>query len=455
MARICLIVDNPLRDLEGNVLLGRALANRGHQAFLIPMYSQAFAVSDVQPQMVIANYVRPNNVNLLKSYRRKGIKVAVMDTEGAGGRSPVEFASLVAHGGAIGNVDLYCAWGPAQFEALQPILGDAVKLTGCPRYDLCAPDRRPALRRPAVESGFVLINTNFPGVNPRFSSGTANERRVALKVGFDTKFADDYLSAAKRTLDGMLALMAELAKRLPQTSFVLRPHPFENASYYSRLTKLPNFSVHQEGTSLEWLAQSSMLIHLNCSTAVEARMLDKPAVTPAWLDDPVLRIPGPSAVSQHVQSMEELVGLVELVTTGTCLPAPAEVTKASRDVIHSFYLAIDGEAAERVSDEVDACLAAPLVSDLGRPKLKVITTSLVQRLLGQGGWFVLVDMISRGQLRRKRQSKNFSMGEVREILDRVNKAFPGTPAVCSEAGGWIMISAARQDEKVVQAQAAI
>ena len=39
---VCLIVDNPLRDLEGLVLLGRQLAAKGATVTLVPMYEQGF-----------------------------------------------------------------------------------------------------------------------------------------------------------------------------------------------------------------------------------------------------------------------------------------------------------------------------------------------------------------------------------------------------------------------------
>jgi hypothetical protein len=53
---VCLIVDNPLRDLEGLVLLGRQLAIRGAKVTLVPMYEQGF---DVPALLVLMNYPRP------------------------------------------------------------------------------------------------------------------------------------------------------------------------------------------------------------------------------------------------------------------------------------------------------------------------------------------------------------------------------------------------------------
>lgn len=109
--RVCLVVDNPLRDLDGLVLVGWHLARMGIDAWLTPMYEQAFDVRAIGADFVLVNYVRFNNLEHVVAYRREGVRVGVLDTEGAGGKTPAEFAGLVGASGGAGAVDLYCAWG--------------------------------------------------------------------------------------------------------------------------------------------------------------------------------------------------------------------------------------------------------------------------------------------------------------------------------------------------------
>src|SRR5437868_8985707 len=116
-SHVCLIVDNPLRDLEGLVMLGRQLATRGVKVTLVPMYEQGFDVPALQPDLVLLNYTRPNNADLIKHYKRAGILVGVLDTEGIGGNNADQFAALVKSAGCTDLVDLYCVWGHAQRAA--------------------------------------------------------------------------------------------------------------------------------------------------------------------------------------------------------------------------------------------------------------------------------------------------------------------------------------------------
>ncbi|WP_456672038.1 surface carbohydrate biosynthesis protein [Bradyrhizobium sp. LM2.9] len=151
------------------MLLARQLATRGARATLVPMYEQGFDVPALRPDLVLANYTRPNNADLIKSYKSAGILVGILDTEGIGGKNADQFAKMVKSAGRPDLVDLYCVWGASQYAAFLrqgTIAPDLLHATGCPRYDFCAPPWRAALPKPSVDSGYVLINTNFPNRKP-------------------------------------------------------------------------------------------------------------------------------------------------------------------------------------------------------------------------------------------------------------------------------------------------
>lgn len=381
--RVCLIVDNPLRDLDGLVLLAWQLAHRGVEAWLVPMYEQSFDVRAIGADLVLVNYVRSNNIDHLMAYRREGIRVGVLDTEGVGGKTPDEFAALVASSGGAAAVDLYCVWGAAQREALLKIGAvpeDRIQVTGCPRYDYCAPPWKNALPLPDEPPGYVLINTNFPIINPRFSSGAADEADNAVKAGFSRQFAEAYVHDARAAQAGFLSLMEKILEHWPNQRFILRPHPFEAHDCYQQLKRYTNFSLRQEGTSVEWLNQARALLHLNCSTAVEAAMLGKPALSPGWLDTPVLHVPGPSSVSQIAASPKELVENLNAVLGSSS--ASVDDRKPSQR-LEALYHHIDGRAAERITDAILFTLSIPINPNLGAvPRMKSRIVLALRKLLG-------------------------------------------------------------------------
>lgn len=423
--RVCLIVDNPLRDLDGLVLVAWHLAQQGAEVWLVPMYEQGFDVWAIRPDFVLANYVRSNNAAHLRSYRRAGIQVGVLDTEGVGGKNADEFASLVASTGVASELDLYCVWGEEQFLALQQhgvVPADRLRLTGCPRYDYCASPWQATLPAPSVAPGYVLVNTNFPIVNPRFSRGSADERAAMLSAGFDPTFADAYVRDARSAHQGVVRMLEELVDGFRRQQFVLRPHPFEATAPYEHLRKHPNFEVRQEGTSVEWIRHCRALVHLNCSTAIEAAMFGKPALSPGWLDTPALNVPRPHAVSRHAASAAELHTLLEAALAGDT----GRVPECER-TLRAAYYRIDGAAAERVADAVLDCLGrSPAPGPAGGNPLRWRTAQMVRRAMGPKAASRLRHWREDPALEKRRAAKRFTSEGVGEIVARLQACSVGS-----------------------------
>ena len=71
MKKVAIIIDNPLRDLEGLVLLAASLATKHIEVYLIGMYDQDFDVIANNIDLVVFNYLRKNNVERFKRFKKK------------------------------------------------------------------------------------------------------------------------------------------------------------------------------------------------------------------------------------------------------------------------------------------------------------------------------------------------------------------------------------------------
>lgn len=423
--KVALVVDNPLRDLDGLVLLAWQLAQRKVEAWLVPMYDQSFDVRAIGVDFVLLNYIRPNNLDHFYAYKAEGIKVGVLDTEGIAGRSSAEFAGFVGKTGGAQFADLYCVWGPAQLRALQNAnvaSHDRLVLTGCPRYDYCANPWRDAVVRPEITRDYVLINTNFALTNPKFSAGPGTELQTMLKVGYAPDVAARFVEDAKIAHDGMIELVQNLVNCFPQEHFVLRPHPFENKDPYININHQGNFEIRQEATSVEWLNSCKVLIHLNCSTALEANMLGKPALSPAWLDTETIRVPGPYSVSQHPQNLTHFISLLESV-----LKVDQEASDFSSQYIEDLYYKIDGHSADRVADSIVNVLrggSSTSQVEIPFPDLRSRLILAARNFLGYKISSRLMSFQSDPKLREKKKSKLFLSGYIRTLIDRIEGVAP-------------------------------
>jgi surface carbohydrate biosynthesis protein len=424
---VCLIVDNPLRDLEGLVLLGRQLATRGATVTLVPMYEQGFDVLALRPDMVLVNYTRPNNADLIKSYKRAGILVGVLDTEGIGGKNPDQFAEMVKSVGCTDLVDLYCVWGQAQHAAFLrrgTVPAALLHTTGCPRYDFCAEPWRAALPKPSIEPGYVLINTNFPVANPRFSDSSSDEEDAMVQAGFSREFARQFVIDARKAYRSVLETSTRLAKHFKDVQFVLRPHPFENIASYDALAELPNFHVRQDGTSLEWISGARLLIHQNCSTAIEATMLKVEPLSMEWFNTSSLRLDSATRVSRGAASESDLIELVQQGLDGRLPPVTAETEQFRQEIISDLFTAVDGANSSRVTAAVLDAIATARgrnrgTSKLERPSLRGSAAETVRRILGYKASSALRRSYSAPENERRRLGKAFRPELVNSVLQRV------------------------------------
>ncbi|MBR0694885.1 surface carbohydrate biosynthesis protein [Bradyrhizobium lablabi] len=427
---VCLIVDNPLRDLDGLVLLGRQLAARGTKVTLVPMYEQGFDVPALRPDLVLVNYTRPNNADLIKTYKRAGILVGVLDTEGIGGKSADQFAEMVRGAGCTELVDLYCVWGQAQHAAFLKhgtVAPEVLHATGCPRYDFCATPWRNALPKPSVGSGYVLINTNFPTVNPRFSNSSSHEEQAMVQAGFTREFARQFIADAGRAYRAVLDTAIRLARHFTDVQFVLRPHPFENLRSYDSFAELPNAHVLQSGTSLEWISGARLLIHQNCSTAIEATMLDVEPLSMEWFNTPALRLQAATSVSRSAASEADLLDLVKQGLDDRLPPLANGTNEARRHIISDLYTAVDGASASRVADVVLRTIGAArrrvrAAAPTPRPSARGTVAGMVRRTLGYKAGAALRRGYGSAETDRRRAGKAFAPDTVNAVLQRIDAA---------------------------------
>lgn len=445
--RVCLVVDNPLRDLDGMVLLGWTLAQKGVEVFLVPMYQQAFEVAALLPDLVLVNYLRPNNQRLVEAYSKSGILVGILDTEGGVFNSVEQGLTNLVAKSEPSNVDLYCLWGRRQYDSFiehNILPKENLYITGCPRYDFCADPWKSALPRFGMDDGpMILVNTRFPVIFPRFQRGLRDEINIMLKLGFEDSYISESVRQCFLVWAEMINVIAGLAKSFSKAVFVVRPHPFEDRRIYEQVFKdIPNIRIIQEQTALLWINSSLLLIQKGCSTALEASFLGVEPVSLEWIDAPMLHHEVVAAVSHPVKSRENLFDIVENTLKGNPLSPTSQMSRQRQQVVNNWFCAIDGKSSERVANAVletiskrgNNCVKhnpAKIIMHNGFTKagLKSYVHFLGTRTLGFGKY----DKLKSHLLRKPRTiSKEFSLEDVRSITERLSKIAGDFKAVKAE-----------------------
>lgn len=427
--RVGFVVDHPKRDLGGAVMLAHALAGRGIEAVLVPLYYQAIDVPLLALDALVVNFARPVNLELVRAYADSGIAVFVLDTEGGvladdGANTPHRLAEYVRDSGYVDVLSGYFFWGSILHDAFVQHSGmrpESLHLTGCPRFDFASSRWREILDYP--RDGFVLMNANFPLVNPRFVSSPEQEVASVVAAGWDADYVVRILADSRKILDNYLETVPRLAERFPEQSFLVRPHPFENAELYRKsFESFANVTVDGSGSVLNAIQHARCVLHVNCGTAIEAIMLGKLPLSMEFLNTQLMSRHSslPSQVSRKVGSIEELLDV--LVDTDAAT-SKFPFGQVHAELVRPWFHLADGGAADRVAVVLRESILArgstaprPSVSRSlsgSRPRPRI--GQRLQALLANG-----IGSLAAASLRSSwspaRREKSLTLGSIRSLV---------------------------------------
>ncbi len=358
--RIALILDNPFRDLPGLVLTALELCRRGATCYLVPArlrYHELFALA---PDFVLLNNLRTDKESIAQRLLSAGISLGVLDTEGGVFVNLERYAADLVRAAAIRQgVSCFCSWGPRLADyAVQKqwFSRSQVQVTGVPRFDFYAePWREAALRLTPDAAGFpsprVLINSNFSLANPLYRTPEEAAEVKRLRWNREPAAVERELAIERESMEKMIGLAARLSDRLPDLTFIYRPHPFENPdTYRDRLPSRPNLHLVKRGAVDGWILRARALIQRGCSTAIEATLAGVPALAPSWISTPY-PLEAVEAVSLPCACEEELAAQLTAAAAGRDV-IPEAVRSRLQTVLSDWFFAVDGQCHQRVADAV-------------------------------------------------------------------------------------------------------
>jgi surface carbohydrate biosynthesis protein len=371
--RIALIVDHPLRDLAGLVLVAEELCQRGAVCHLVPMNLQDSEIWALRPDFVLLNFLRRgSNEGFARRLVRARIRFGLLDTEGGVWPSEADYAETLWEDRALLHAARRaCMWGPrlaGHLVSTGLLDSQQVRVTGCARFDLYHPRWRGLLGADDARDSRprILMNTNYYTANGRFV--TSEENRAQLeKMGWSAARAHATVETEAAALRDMIALAGDLARRFPRAQIVVRPHPFENPDRYKDgLRGFANLEINETGPVQPQLGRAAAVIQRSCTTAIEATLASVPALSPRWISA-ANENPMSEEVSVPCETQDELARTITEILDGRHVASPALAARR-REVLKDWFFESDGMAHRRVAQAVGECLGAgaPPDADLCR-----------------------------------------------------------------------------------------
>ncbi|PZP54506.1 MAG: hypothetical protein DI586_09715 [Micavibrio aeruginosavorus] len=311
-------VEVKVRELQAKLLLAKFAASQGYNV-VIGRKSEILDIIHWLPRGIFFGmWVPVNFKSLYARLKFKGFKTTGLDEEGLVIFSDEIYTKIRLSKETLSYVDTFFAWGEYQANIVKRLTNENTKisLVGNLRFDLLRPEMR-ALLKPEADiikrnhGRIVLIVSSFAFSN-HFSGAeaymTAQKKSKIIQTPEDEAFFRRYMELQDKNFEYFIKAIPELAKKFPEHTFIIRPHPSEKISVWEDCAqKSGNIKIDNTGNVHAWIVASECIVHHFCTTALEAFAANIPAVAYRPFKDSELESDLPYWGSLEVDCESELV----------------------------------------------------------------------------------------------------------------------------------------------------
>ncbi len=357
-------VENQVRELDPKLLLACVAAQRGFSSIVGSRREMEFNIDSFPSAIYLSKSMTIRSLAFFRVARRLGHKIVAWDEEALVHLPAKTYFSRRLNASAMKYVLALFAWGQDNVELWRqyPHIPQDVPIhaVGNPRSDMLRSEVRAyyakdaqALRRDYGD--FILVNTNFNHVNAfgpdinLFRPATTPGGRVRFgraARGMSWEYASGLWRHKRAVFSCFQELIPALEQAFPGHTIVVRPHPTENPQVYQDIAaSCRRVRVSNKGNVVPWLMAAAAMIHNGCTTAVEAYLMNVPAVSflvpvNKAYDDDFYRLP--NRLSHACFDFDELRQTLESILSGKTGVAE---TAESRELINRYIESQEGPMA--------------------------------------------------------------------------------------------------------------
>ncbi len=318
----CLLVpiETKVREYHGKLLFAVHAVRAGYEVVLGDQLELVDCLADFPRSFYLDKSVTVSKEAWFQRLEEMGNVPCAWDEEGLVVRSYDVYKKSRLHPASVERLRCFFTWGDRQRRAVVeafPGRADVVHATGSPRFDLLRPEWRGVFRAPAEairrEFGprILLVNTNHAFAN--HYKGLDGIRALLDKypLGSKSDFQRGWFAFQHKNLEVFKRIMPELSRAFPHHHIIVRPSPSENHAMWETFVRpLPNVSMCALGNVHAWICAAEAVVHFNCTTGVEAYLLDKPAIAVRAEENDAYEAELPKALSWHASTPTEVVDLL-------------------------------------------------------------------------------------------------------------------------------------------------
>lgn len=291
---LALEMEHKTRDFEPRLYLGLKYLAKNRKAVLL--IGKSIELRNILskyvniPFIYITKGLSPNSISMLKNFKNKGSIIISLDEEGSRNPNNKNEYLMMYHKDILPYIDYIFNWGKKQHKYIKNKLKEYSHLkiinTGNPRFDLRKPKYNIYYKNISnTPSNIILINTNF-GLKKEMNTFSKYSeyvrKRYFIRFG---KYKSNYhikreWDLITKSVKYFVDLTNKISVEYPDVNIVFRPHPGVDERYFKdMLRNCKNVLVTCNGSVNEWIVNSLLMIHRDCTTAIEALINNKEIIS--------------------------------------------------------------------------------------------------------------------------------------------------------------------------------
>lgn len=353
---IYIAVEIPSRELHAKVLLACIAAEKGYAAIIGNSAEMRDALRTWKPGTIVWKGLVKKAQKNYRLFHDFGHNVVAQCEEGLVYPSADFYTRLRVSEDALEELDLFFSWGGNQTKDIlskHPSQKEKIVLAGNPRIDLldekfCGVFDKEVEGIKKKYSPYFLVNTNFSSYTHAMGSEVVIQRlkdKGTIKTIEEEAFYRGRADNRKKLFHDFALMLESLATKFKDYTIVLRPHPSENIMLWKdSVSHMKNVVVIREGSAIPWVIGSVLMIHNDCTTAIEASILGKNVISYR----PTANNPYESelAVSLGVstETIDDLSAAINDMLSGS-MAFESTISSAGYDNLKKYISSIDSELA--------------------------------------------------------------------------------------------------------------
>lgn len=430
------------REFDAKLLLAAHLAARGAVVYVGARSALHAALHRLPPATYVAKDFRRASRRVFGILKDLGHSIVGWDEEGILNFNLLSYIERRVDAPTLARMDEIFAWGEenAAMTAASPgYHGQPLHVTGNPRIDMLRDELRP-FHEPDVAAlrqrfgDFILVNTNFGTLNHHLQQYVVDPRSQGNSGGIDmTPEVRASWEHRFRLYDAFRSLLPELGRALPGQTVVLRPHPSENLENWRQLLSgFANVHVLHEGAVAPWLMACRVLVHSNCTTAIEGFLLGTKVIS----FRPHVSEPHDhelaNVVSRPVGSEAELVACLR----NGALPVPAAPAEVQWQAVARNFASLTGPlASERIAALLLASHEQRMAGSATGPATRARGQAHSRLRALHRRWVAGRDGHKNSRAYEEKRFPTLGVAEVEERLERFRRLFPAMPPLAATGFG--------------------